>query len=506
MRPWAANLAVRAQLSGSKYPARVTRRYSSALAQTTSKKSTASESTISNDNDNASRSAAPSTSTRPSTSAPVDPYKYLAPELARLRKTLLHLLGSSHPSLTTIAEYYFLQPSKQIRPLLVLLFSRATNGLGADWDEKRWAAEQEGARGRTEELDSPLSRPDVLNDWNPNMPDQSRSFESTFELPPRRIVTAPPVYTRASITSPALASPQLLLPTQLRLAQIVEMIHVASLLHDDVLDDAALRRGAPSAPAVFGNKLSVLAGDFLLGRASTALSRLGSAEVVELIAGVIANLVEGEILQMQSAVTGGETGPLSDLGLSELGLGLELGKGKGRVREVGRETPMGREMWNVYLKKSYLKTASLIAKSARAAVILGGTREGEIWKEVAYAYGRNIGIAFQLVDDVLDYEAVDSQLGKPGGADLRLGLTTGPALFAWEEHAAMGPLIERKFEQEGDVELARDLVRRSSGVDRTRALARAHADKARDVLQLLPESDARRALEALTERVVKRTS
>lgn len=110
------------------------------------------------------------------------------------------------------------------------------------------------------------------------------------------------------------------------------------------------------------------------------------------------------------------------------------------------------------------------------------------------------------MDDVLDYEAVDSQLGKPGGTDLQLGLTTGPALFAWEEHEAMGPLIERKFAQSGDVEMARDMVRRSSGVERTRALAQAHADKAREMLQHLPESTARCALETLAERVVKRTS
>lgn len=111
----------------------------------------------------------------------------------------------------------------------------------------------------------------------------------------------------------------------------------------------------------------------------------------------------------------------------------------------------------------------------------------------------------QLVDDILDYEAGESTLGKPGGADLRLGLATGPALFAWEEHPEMGPLIERKFEQAGDVELARDLVRRSSGVERTRTLAKEHADKARELLTYLPESDARGALEVLTERVVKRT-
>ncbi|EGO31135.1 hypothetical protein SERLADRAFT_444711 [Serpula lacrymans var. lacrymans S7.9] len=404
-------------------------------------------------------SGAVSTISRP------DPYKLLAPELAHLRTTLLNLLGSSHPSLNDIAQYYFLHPSKQLRPLLVLLFSRATNGAG----------------GRTEELDRPLTRPDVLNDWNPHMPDHTASFESAFSIQPPTIPTPPPVFTPSSSTrdTSLFSSSDVLLPTQLRLAQIVEMIHVASLLHDDVIDKSPLRRGSASAPAAFGNKLSVLGGDFLLGRASAALSRLGDNEVVELIASVIANLVEGEILQMK------------EVHAPELGL-------------VG--TPRaGREGWNIYLKKCYLKTASLMAKGARAAVVLGGCKEGEVWKEVAYAYGRNVGIAFQLVDDILDYEAGEATLGKPGGADLQLGLATGPALYAWEEHPEMGPLIERKFEKEGDVELARDLVRRSSGVERTRDLALAHADKAREVLGLLPDSDAKIALEVLTERVVKRT-
>ncbi|EJC98786.1 terpenoid synthase [Fomitiporia mediterranea MF3/22] len=493
-----------ASRAGSQRSLHVTRQCSSAFAHAQKRPT---ETAIANNVKDHSRPSGPSRIVPTPSARIVDPFKYLGHELTTLRKTLLHLLGSSHPSLTKIAEYYFLQPSKQIRPLLVLLFSHATNGLGSDWDKKRWAAEQEGARGRAEELDSPLSRSDVLNDWNPNMPDHTRSFESVFELPPPRSRSSPPVYvpTDESHMTPALATPLQLLPTQRRLAQIVEMIHVASLLHDDVIDGAALRRGAASAPAAFGNKLAVLAGDFLLGRASAALSRLGSSECVELIAGVIANLVEGEILQMQAALNGGEEGVLSRSGLSELGLGGDV-KGKGKGTEMPLEVPMGREMWNVYLKKSYLKTASLIAKSARAAVVLGGAREGEIWKEVAYAYGRNIGIAFQLVDDVLDYEAADSQLGKPGGADLQLGLVTGPALFAWEEHPAMGPLINRKFEQAGDVEHARDLVRRSSGVERTRALAQLHADKAREVLHLLPESDARNALDALAERVVNRTS
>ncbi|EDQ98458.1 uncharacterized protein LACBIDRAFT_335947 [Laccaria bicolor S238N-H82] len=240
------------------------------------------------------------------------------------------------------------------------------------------------------------------------------------------------------------------------------MLHTASLLHDDVIDASPLRRGAPSAPSKFGSKLSVLGGNFILGRASTALARLGDAEVTQLIASVISNLVEGEILQMRD--------------------------------------------------KTYLKTASLMAKGARSAVVLGGCEEGEVWKDIAYAYGRNVGIAFQLIDDILDYESTstpgsaDLTLGKPGGADLQLGLATGPALYAWEEFPEMGELIGRKFEGPGDVEMARSLVHRSSGVHRTKLLAKEFAEKAKEVLDELPESVAKRGLVALTERVVGRRS
>ena len=128
----------------------------------------------------------------------------------------------------------------------------------------------------------------------------------------------------------------------------------------------------------------------------------------------------------------------------------------------------------------------------------------------------------------MDYESAESTMGKPSGADLQLGLATGPALFAWEEHPELGPLIERKFQQPGDVELvrqflrfwcirghsqltsgflfqARDYVRRSSGVKRTRELAQAYADKAKELLAHLPDSEAKNALYALSDRAVKRS-
>ncbi|KAF5381761.1 hypothetical protein D9615_005513 [Tricholomella constricta] len=419
-----------------------------------------------------------------------DPFSLLAPQLGELRQSLLSLLQSGHPRLSEITRYYFLHPSKQIRPIIILLFARATNGLGRQWDQKLWEAQREGAGGRAEELDWPLTRPDVLNDWNPSMPTNTAPFNTAFTLRPLTphrppVPKRPP--TQNTTSSPALYSPTYILPTQTRLAQIVEMMHTASLLHDDVIDESALRRGSPSAPAAFGNKLSILGGNFVLGRASGALSRLGDPEVTDLIASVLSNLVEGEILQTKAVETSVEKETDVE------------GDHKVHVTRI-------QDAWNIYLQKTYLKTASLMAKGARAAVTLGGCKEGDIWREIAYAYGRNLGIAFQLVDDILDYDSASATLGKPGGADLQLGLTTGPALYAWEEHPDMGALIRRKYEGPGDVEKARDFVARSSALQRTRELAQKYADKAKEVLQQLPESEAKSALEVLAERVIRRKS
>ena len=239
-----------------------------------------------------------------------------------------------------------------------------------------------GAGGREEELDRPFTRPDVLNDWNPSMPQNTATFREVFSLTPGR-PHRPPVPKYNSPTAripPSLFSSTYILPTQMRLAQIVEMMHTASLLHDDVIDSSSLRRGSPSAPAAFGNKLSIFGGNFVLGRASAALSRLGDAEVTDLIASVISNLVEGEILQMKEVRMGGRVNGEAEAEVAE-------GRGLGQTC---------RDVWRIYLQKTYLKTASLMAKGARAAVTLGGCKEGDIWREIAYAYGRNLGIAFQV--------------------------------------------------------------------------------------------------------------
>jgi hexaprenyl-diphosphate synthase len=165
--------------------------------------------------------------------------------------------------------------------------------------------------------------------------------------------------------------------------------------------------------------MAVLAGDFLLGRASVALARLQDAEVIELLATVIANLVEGEFMQL-----------------------------KNTARDE-RNPVWTEESVSYYLRKTYLKSASLISKSCRAAALLGGS--DAVTVEAAYAYGKNLGLAFQLVDDMLDYTISEEELGKPAGADLKLGLATAPLLFAWKQNQEFGALVGRKFSKDGDV-------------------------------------------------------
>ena len=214
--------------------------------------------------------------------------------------------------------------------------------------------------GSSRSIDEPLeSRPDeILNDINPHSSSGSLSIASPG--------------TPSSSTS----TTSNVLPSQRRLAEITEMIHVASLLHDDVIDASATRRSHASAPSAFGNKLSILGGDFLLARASLYLSRLGSNEVVELVASILANLVEGEVMQVK-------------------------GNAPEHINTSIQHT-LTPEIFEYYMKKTYLKTASLIAKSSRATVVLGGAGERQGWvegeriKDIAYSYGRNLGIAFQV--------------------------------------------------------------------------------------------------------------
>jgi hexaprenyl-diphosphate synthase len=320
----------------------------------------------------------------------VDPLRMVAKEMKFLTGNIRQLLGSGHPSLETVAKYYTQAEGKHVRPLIVLLMSRAT---ALAPKAPRYNGQQSPA-----EIDSAISPMAVLSDVNPSLPS-----------------TNPIRHNQTSYT----ASESDILPSQRRLAEITELIHTASLLHDDVIDHSVSRRGSPSANLEFGNKMAVLAGDFLLSRASVALARLRDAEVTELLATVIANLVEGEFMQLKNTA-------------------------RDEKNPVWTEDTL-----SYYLQKTYLKSASLISKSCRAAALLGSSDLGTV--NAAYLYGKNLGLAFQLVDDMLDYTISEKELGKPAGADLELGLATAPLLFAWKNNRELGSLVGRKFAEEGDV-------------------------------------------------------
>ncbi|KAL2262504.1 hypothetical protein VTK26DRAFT_1137 [Humicola hyalothermophila] len=368
----------------------------------------------------------------------IDPLRVVAKEMKFLTGNIRKLLGSGHPSLDRAAKYYTQAEGKHIRPLIVLLMSRATS-LCPKAPERQQATIQASAA-----IDTSISPTSVLSDFNPSA-----------------VAGSEPVSTDADI-----------LPSQRRLAEITELIHTASLLHDDVIDHSISRRGAPSANLEFGNKMAVLAGDFLLGRASVALARLRHAEVIELLATVIANLVEGEFMQLKNTAQDEANPQWSEDALT------------------------------YYLQKTYLKTASLISKSCRAAALLGGSDAQTV--DAAYSYGKNLGLAFQLVDDLLDYTRSEKELGKPAGADLELGLATAPLLFAWKTMPELGSLVGRKFSQDGDVARARDLVMQSDGIEQTRALAEDYAEKAIAAISHFPDSEAKDGLVEMAVKTLKR--
>ncbi|KAL5540315.1 hypothetical protein UlMin_045060 [Ulmus minor] len=259
---------------------------------------------------------------------------------------------------------------------------------------------------------------------------------------------------------------------QQTIAEITEMVHVASLLHDDVLDDADTRRGIGSLNFVMGNKVAVLAGDFLLSRACVALAALKNNEVVALLSKSVEDLVTGETMQMTT-------------------------------------TSDQRCSMDYYMQKTYYKTASLISNSCKSVALLAGqTAEVAL---LAFEYGKNLGLAYQLIDDVLDFTGTSASLGKGSLSDIRHGIVTAPILFAMEEFPQLRAVVEQGFDNPTNVDHALEYLGKSRGIQRTRELAMKHANLAAEAIESLPESDdeevkrSRRALLDLTERVITRT-
>ena len=254
-------------------------------------------------------------------------------------------------------------------------------------------------------------------------------------------------------------------PRHRRLAEITEMIHTASLVHDDVVDEADLRRNVPTVNNLFDNRIAVLAGDFLFAQSSWYLANLDNLQVVKLLSEVIRDFAEGEILQ--------------SINRFDVDISLES-----------------------YLEKSYYKTASLIANSAKAAGVLSDVSDETA--EQLYGYGRDLGLAFQIVDDILDFTSPTEVLGKPAGSDLISGNITAPVLFAMEENPYLVTLIDREFKQAGDIEQALQIVSESQGINRARDLAGYHAKLAVKQLECLKPSGASRSLFELADYVLSR--
>ena len=254
------------------------------------------------------------------------------------------------------------------------------------------------------------------------------------------------------------------------LAAAVEFIHTATLLHDDVVDESSLRRGNVSANLMWGNKPSVLVGDFLFSRAFQLMVETGNLAVLDILSGAAAIIAEGEVMQLKST---------NNLGVTE----------------------------THYLSVVTAKTAALFAAAAEAGAVIAAQASGTI--AGMRAYGMNLGIAFQLVDDALDYSGRQALLGKSVGDDFREAKMTLPIILA---HAraqdADKPFWKRVIETgnqtEADLDRAITLVEETGAIQETMRRARAYADDANAALAVLPESDIRSALAEIADFCVER--
>jgi len=244
------------------------------------------------------------------------------------------------------------------------------------------------------------------------------------------------------------------------LAAAVEFIHTATLLHDDVVDESALRRGLATANAVWGNKASVLVGDFLFSRAFQLMVADGSIDVLEILSGASATIAEGEVLQL---VTSNDT----------------------TTTEAA------------YLAVIRAKTACLFAAACRIGAVVADRPPGEA--QALDAYGLNLGIAFQLVDDALDYAAHQADLGKTVGDDFREGKITLPVVLAIAradaaERAFWVRTLERQEQGADDLAEAQALLRRHRAIEESLDRARGYGETALAALDRFPAGEERAAL------------
>jgi len=252
------------------------------------------------------------------------------------------------------------------------------------------------------------------------------------------------------------------------LAAVVEFIHTATLLHDDVVDESTLRRGRPTANESFGNPASVLVGDFLYSRAFQMMVDADSMRVMQVLADATNVIAEGEVLQLMN---------MHDASLDEEG----------------------------YLRVIRSKTAKLFEASARLGAILGGHTAA--LEEACATYGQALGTAFQVIDDVLDYDGNTAEMGKNLGDDLREGKATLPLILAMQKGTPEQSQTIREAIENGSVEQLSqivDIVRSTGALQGTREAAAAEAQRAIDAALRLPDNTYRQAMVALASQLLQR--
>jgi octaprenyl-diphosphate synthase len=255
-----------------------------------------------------------------------------------------------------------------------------------------------------------------------------------------------------------------------RLAAVVEMIHTATLVHDDVIDVAETRRGKPSPNILWGNHTSVLAGDWLYMQAFQIALRERNFHVLDILIALTQRMVEGELIQLERI-------------------------GKLAVTEAD------------YMELVDCKTASLFSACSRLGATIAGADEAAESKLGDFAW--NLGIAFQLVDDILDFTAREKILGKPVGNDLREGKVTLPLIYALEhadstERGLVEQVLrDRSYDRVPFAEVLR-MIERRGGIERARERASSFAERARALINVLPETPYQRALVAVTDLVTDR--
>ena len=374
-----------------------------------------------------------------------DPFKMVESELQPFSDSIKELVSSDQPILSMAAKHFFeKRHGKRFRPTIVQLMGKA---IAAATPEK-FLTEDGAAFAHDFLQDDDMEKTGGVTGWQ---------WSGASQVEVEGGVITPDNHKGSDVWR-----------RQAQLGQIVEMIHVASLIHDDVLDEAETRRGGEAVHKLYSNKVAVLAGDYLLARASVLLARLENTAVVQIMATALESLVAGEIMQLKS--------PPESL--------LEM---------------------ESYLRKSYYKTASLICYACRSTALLGGHAYGSTVATACEEFGFHLGLAYQIQDDILDFTAAATVLGKPALADMDLGLSTAPILYAAQEFPHLKPLVMRRFKEKGDKQTALEALYKSKhAMDKARALARFHAQRAIDALLRLPESDARNALVRLTHAVITR--